>query len=365
MLSGLLRCAKCGLKLTVAYRSGAGRSGRYQCMTGTREQGKPVCCSFAAFRIDLAVEDEILEACQPFGVEASVQALVEVKSVTEQKRRHLEVALEKARYEADRAQRQYDAVDPANRLVAGELEMRWNAALVNVAESESRLAEATGTGHALSDEEKENILSLGSNLRALWEDPSAPLELKKRIIRTAIREIMVQVDNATGHVALIIHWAGGAHTRLSVAKNKTGRNKNAASAETVGLVRELAQGWPDRYIARILNRMGSRTGPGNGWSETRVKTFRNQHRIEVFPVGKARPWLTMEECSEELGVSVAVLRTLVKQGKLFARQIATGLPWMIERSELERSEVKNRVRDVKLGLKSPREDRRQIVMSCI
>lgn len=365
MLSGLLRCAKCGLKLSVAYRGGEGRNGRYQCMTGTREQGKPVCSSFAAFRVDQAVEAELLEACEPLAAEASIQTLAGVKSETEQKRRHLEIALEKARYEAGRAQRQYDAVDPVNRLVAAELEMRWNSALANVAESEARLAEAAMHGHALSAEERERILSLGSNLRVLWDDRSAPLELKKRIIRTAIREILVRVENERGHVELTIHWAGGAHSELTVAKNKTGRNKNAASQETVELVRELARGWPDRYIAQMLNRIGSRTGPGNGWSETRVKTFRNQHNIEVFPLGKSRPWLTMEESAEELSVSVAVVRTMIKQGKLCARQIASGLPWMIERSELERPEVKNRAHQAKLGLKSPREDKRQTLMSCI
>lgn len=365
MLSGLLRCAKCGLKLSVAYRGGEGRNGRYQCMTGTREQGKPVCSSFAAFRVDQAVEAELLEACEPLAAEASIQALAGVKSETAQKRRQLEIALEKARYEADRAQRQYDAVDPANRLVAAELEMRWNAALANVAESEARLAEAAGHGDALSEEDREKIMSLGANLRLLWDDASAPLELKKRIIRTAIREVLVRVDNEAGHVALTIHWAGGAHTELMVAKNKLGRNKNAASEETVELVRELARGWPDRYIAQMLNRIGSRTGPGNGWSETRVKTFRNQHQIEVFPLGKIRPWLTMEEFSEELGVSVAVVRTMARQGKLSARQIAGGLPWMIERSELERPEVKSRVDQVKLGLRSPLEDKSQTVMTCI
>src|SRR5690606_25245770 len=119
------------------------------------------------------------------------------------------------------------------------------------------------------------------------------------------------------------------------------------------------------YIAQMLNRIGSRTGPGNGWSETRVKTFRNQHKIEVFPLGNKRPWLTMEEASEQLGVSVAVLRTLVKQDKLCARQIASGLPWMIKRSELERPEVEKRVHQVKHGLRGPLEDKDQTVMTCI
>jgi len=365
MLSGLLRCAKCGLKLSVGYRGGQGHNGRYQCLSGTREQGKPVCQSFAAFRVDQAVEAEVLKACERFGVDASIQALAEKKSETEQKRKMLEIALEKARYEVNHARRQYDAVDPANRLVAAELEARWNLALGNAAEAELRLKNAADERKPLSQEQREKILSLGANLRLLWDDPEAPLDLKKRILRTAIREIVVQAMDVSGKIELVIHWAGGVHTRLYVSKNRCGRNKNAAPAETVELVRELARGWSDPYIAQILNRIGSRTGPGNSWSETRVRMFRNQHNIEVFSAGKQRPWLTMEEVATQLEVSVAVVRTMVKHGRLPARQIAPGVPWMIKRHDLVRPEVTARVHDVKLGRKSPCEDAAQIIMPCL
>jgi excisionase family DNA binding protein len=93
--------------------------------------------------------------------------------------------------------------------------------------------------------------------------------------------------------------------------------------------------------------------------------FRNQHNIEVFSAGKERPWLTMEEVATQLGVSVAVVRTMVKTGKLPARQITPGVPWMIERHELARPEVTARVHDAKLGRRTPREDARQITMPCL
>jgi DNA invertase Pin-like site-specific DNA recombinase len=209
LLSGLLRCAKCGIKLSVAYRSGQGRNGRYQCMTGTREQGKPVCQSFAAFRVDQAVEAELLKACEPLGIEASIQALAGKKTETEQKRKMLEIALEKACYEVDRARRQYDAVDPSNRLVAAELEARWNLALTNAAEAELKLKNAVGDPTPLSSEQRTKMMSLGSNLRLLWDDPKAPLDLKKRILRTAIREVVVRVDSACGKIELVIHGLAG------------------------------------------------------------------------------------------------------------------------------------------------------------
>jgi excisionase family DNA binding protein len=93
--------------------------------------------------------------------------------------------------------------------------------------------------------------------------------------------------------------------------------------------------------------------------------FRNQHNIQVFSLGSERPWLTIEEVATQLGVSVAVVRTMVKHGRLPARQITRGVPWMIERHDLARPEVVARVRDAQLGRKSPREDVRQIVMHCI
>jgi hypothetical protein len=315
--------------------------------------------------VDHAVEAELLKACEPLGIEASIQAIAGKKAETEQKRKMLEIALEKARYEVDHARRQYDAVDPANRLVAAELEARWNLALTNAAEAELKVKNAVGDPAPLSSEQRAKIMSLGSNLRLLWDDPKAPPDLKKRILRTAIREIVVGADSAGGKIEIVVHWAGGVHTRLYVTKNRYGRNSNAANEETVEMVRELARGWSDRYIAQILNRIGSRTGPGNSWSETRVKSFRNEHDIQVFSAGAERPWLTMEEVAMELGVNVAVVRTLVKHGKLPARQIAPGVPWMIEPQDLTRPEVTARIRDVKLGKKSPREDARQITIPCI
>jgi excisionase family DNA binding protein len=203
------------------------------------------------------------------------------------------------------------------------------------------------------DEQGYFVYQIRTGPQALWR------------LRTTIREIVVQTNDVSAKIELVIHWAGGVHTRLEVPKNRYGRNKNAAAEETVELVRQLARGWPDRYIAQILNRIGSRTGPGNSWSETRVRMFRNQHGIQVFSVGSERPWLTIEEVASQLGVSVAVVRTMVRNGKLPARQITRGVPWMIERHDLARPEVVARVRDAKLGRKSPHEDARQITMHCI
>ena len=349
LLSGLLRCARCGHKLHVAYRSRPGEAPRYYCMTGNKEQGKPSCLCFAAYKVERAVVEIVLEACQPMGIEASQQVLTAESIEQDQKKRRLELALERVRYEAEHTQRQYEAVDPCNRLVAAELEARWNTALTQVAESEARVSAHQQSQTTLSEEERNRLLQLGSNLNAVWNDPSAPIELKKRIIRTLVNEIVVDVSHPRATIEMQIHWAGGVHTPLIVRKNKSGRNSNAVDRDVVELVRELALVQPDPYIASTLNRLGYHTGTGKTWNETRVKHLRNYNQIPVFVRGTDRSWLTLEEAAATLKTGVTVVRTMIRKELLPARQVAKHAPWTIKREDLERPEIRNYVKATRPG----------------
>jgi excisionase family DNA binding protein len=362
LLAGLLRCARCGHKLHVGYRGRDGRAPRYYCLTGNREQGKPSCLCFGGFRAEQAVVDAVLEACQPMGVEASLQVLNGSQAEYQQKRRALELALEKARYEADRARRQYDAVDPANRLVAAELEARWNAALAQVSETEARLEAEDESQAPLTDEQQKRLLALGSDLHALWNEPTTPVELKKRILRTVINEIIIDVNHASAQIEMRVHWVGGVHTTLRVRKNQSGRNGKATDKDVVELVRELAKAWPDAYIAGMLNRLGYQTGPGNSWNETRVKNLRLYNKIPVFADGCERSWLTMTEAADQLNLGMGVIRTMVKRGFLPARQTTKGAPWIIQRQDLQRSEVLEYAKAARAGKAAPCADSRQTQM---
>ncbi|MBL9205181.1 MAG: recombinase family protein [Opitutaceae bacterium] len=362
LLAGLLRCACCGNKLRVAYRGRDGRAARYYCMTGSRQVGEPSCLTFAAIRADAAVVAAVLEACQPLGIEASLEALKGNRADQDRKRKALELALQRARYEADRAQRQFDAADPANRLVAGELENRWNTALAGVAEAEERLRGAQHGAAPITEEQRQRMLTLGSDLQALWDDPAAPVELKKRIIRTLINEIIVDVNDASGFVEMKIHWAGGTHTSLHVPKNKTGCNGNAISKDVVELVRDLAKSWPDAEIATMLNRLGHHTGPGNGWNETRVKNFRGYHKIPVHDRSHDRTWITMAEAAAELKVSTWLVKAMVDRGTLPAKQVVRGSPWIIQRVDLRRDEVKRSVERARMNNRVPRREDGQTLM---
>ena len=362
LLTGLLRCARCGHKLLVAYRGRGDRAPRYYCMTGNKEQGKPSCLCFAAFRVEQAVVETVLEACQPIGIEASLLALSAEDVERDQRRRRLELALERVRYETQHAQRQYEAVDPCNRLVAAELEARWNTALSRLAEAEARLETQQQSQTSLGEEERGRLLELGSNLNAAWNDSSAPIDLKKRIIRTLIHEIIVDVNHSSATVEMQIHWAGGVHTALKVRKNKPGRNANATDRDVVELVRELALVQPDSYIASTLNRLGYHSGNGKTWNETRVKHLRNYNQIPVFVRGGDRSWVTMEEAADILKTGVTVIRTMIRKQFLPARQIAKHTPWTIRREDLQRPEIQNYVKAARPGKPAQYQDDNQSQM---
>jgi hypothetical protein len=318
-------------------------------MTGNKEQGKPSCLCFAAFKVEQTVVEAVLEACQPIAIEASLQVLSAQGIDQDQKKRRLELALERVRYEAEHARRQYDAVDPCNRLVAAELEARWNTALTQVAEAEARLQTELQSRRSLSEKERNRLLGIGSNLNAVWGDASAPVELKKRIIRTLINEIVVDVSHSSALVEMQIHWVGGVHTELKVRKNKTGHNANATDRDVVELVRELALVQPDPYIASTLNPLGYHSGNGKTWNETRVRHLRNYNKIPVFVRGADRSWVTMEEAAAILKTGVTVIRTMIRKRYLPARQVAKHTPWAIRREDLQRPEIKNYLKAARPG----------------
>lgn len=361
LLAGLFRCARCGHKLNVSYRGRDGRAPRYLCIEGSRERGTATCVSFGGLRVEKAVVDTVLEACQPLGVEASMRVLETSHEERDQKHKALELALEKARYEAGRTRRQYDAADPENRLVAAELENRWNAALVQVAELESRLDAECQVDHSLTQSQRERLTTLGADLQTLWGEDSTPIDLKKRVLRTVINEIVVDVDHDSGHIEMKIHWAGGIHTPMRVRKNQPGQNGNATGADAVELVRKLATGWNDGHIASMLNRAGLLTGKGNSWNETRVKNLRRENAIPVFSKSQPRTWKTMLEAARLLDVSNCVIRTMVRNKILPAKQIAKSAPWMIEDTDLKLPAVRTYAKQARTGKSAPCDNNTQLL----
>ena len=352
LLSGLMRCGCCGRRLQVLYSGSEGQVGRYVCNSDRVQRGSSACLSVGSLRTDGAVVAEVLAAVEPAGIEAALKASAQAQLEDHEKHRAVELALEKARYEARRAQRQFDAVEPENRLVAAELEARWNQALAKVSELEGRVqglqVEAAQT---ISAEQRQRLAELGKDLKRLWEDPQAPIELKKRILRTVIEEIVVTSQEEPAEHRLQIHWAGGVHTALRVPRNPSGMHGRMADRSVIELVRELAKVCDDKAIAAVLNRLGYTTGQGNSWRLSRVTSFRHTHGIELCTAGCSS--ITLQAATQRLKISDTAVERLIRQGILPARQVVKYAPWVIEERALELPAVQAAVQAVQKGKRIP------------
>ncbi|MEM1151694.1 MAG: recombinase family protein [Pseudomonadota bacterium] len=341
LLAGLLRCGHCGRKLHVAYSGKGGNTGRYHCRGSQFNHGGPRCISFGGMRVDRAVSAEIIARLQPLGIEAALTAEAAQGEAHAAKRRQLELNMEQARYEAARARRQYDAVDPDNRLVASELEARWNVRLKDVAVLEDEIAAHEGTAakqHA-SAFDRARLMSLGADIERAWACSGTTPATKKQILRTLVEEIIVRVEGET--IELVVHWLGGAHSALAVRKNRSGQHRWSTDEDVVKLTRALARLMPDKLIASVLNRAGKVTGRGNGWTQSRVCAMRNHHKIDVYREGERteRGEVTLEEAAEALTLSISSVRRLIQDGHIPATQFCKGAPWIIKKDDLHRENV--------------------------
>ena len=222
LLSGLLRCGHCGRKLHVHY---SGKLGRYNCYGARMNHGTERCISISGVSIDAVIAKEVLHALCPLGIDAAINAIGAMSNETTAAERQLELSLQQARYEADLARRQYDAVDPDNRLVASELERRWNDALKAIARIESEIAASIARRPPpLGECERQQLMALGANVERAWSHPAATASARKRILRTVLSEIIVRRDGAIIHA--VVHWQGGDHTELKIKQrlNAAGRH---------------------------------------------------------------------------------------------------------------------------------------------
>ncbi len=339
LLVGLLRCGHCGRRLKVLHH--ARRDTRYICNAEIDCASDKKCVGFSNMRIDAAVSAEVLNAISPLALDAALQLIADRERAGTERLRQSELALQQARYEETHARRQYDAIDPDNRLVAGELERRWNDRLAAVARLEEQIRNLQNEQpRALHDDERATLLALADDLPALWNHPAASNEIRKRILRTVLEEIVVTAE--ADRLRLVLHWRGGDHTRLEVAKNRTGQNRWKTDVETVQLVRELARILPDHSIAPLLNRLGKRSSKGQSWTQLRVRNFRGVHQIAVYRDGERtqRHELILHEAASRLGVHKMTVVRLIRDGLLPARQACVGAPYVIREDDLDRPAVR-------------------------
>jgi excisionase family DNA binding protein len=343
LLSGLLRCRRCGRMLYVSYSGQSGATLRYVCRGAHMRDGGERCVSFSGMQVDRAVAEEVLHAIGGNAVEAAVEAAEQLRQQFQQQRRAMELELEQARYQSKLAGRRYEAVDPDNRLVAAELEGRWNGGLQKERELEARLCNFDeGKRPVIPD--KELLLSLAHDLPAVWNSPGTEAGLKQRIIGILMEELIVDVDDEKGQIVLLIHWAGGRHSELKVSKKTTGQHGNTTGMDAIEVVRQMSGKYQDSEIAATLNRIHLKTGAGNSWNAQRVYSVRRHNDLPNYAGTPVPGVVTLQEAANHLGVSESLVRRLIEKKVLPASQVVHGAPWEISLDVLQSPAIQQAIK---------------------
>jgi excisionase family DNA binding protein len=342
LLAGLLRCGHCGAKMLAQYPRQ--RVIRYQCSGYALNREQSCCVMFGGLRADRLVSEQLLRCLSPLGIDAATAAITALEDANDERIQQKTLALQQARYEVAHARRQYDAVDPSNRLVAAELERRWNRALSAEADLEAEIAVLEeARERPITGAQKNELLDFARDIQRLWDDPRSSPEYKKRLLRIALKEIMATCDTKT--IRLVLHWQGGDHTQVEFPKIHTGQHCYATDHELVEKIRKLARIEPDPRIASILNKNEHRTAHGKSWTGKIVCALRNRHAIPVYRPGERqdRDEISVREAADVLGVTPTTIFRLIQLKQLPAEQICGNAPWILLKNDVERyREARNR-----------------------
>jgi DNA invertase Pin-like site-specific DNA recombinase len=347
LLTGLVRCGRCGRMMHIFYGMRSGHAHRYQCRGDDAHVGAGQCIGIGGVRVDHAIATHIMEAVSPLAVEAAIHAAQQAIRADDDVKQATHRELEEARYEASLAARRYEAVDPAKRLVARELESRWNIALERVAQLEQRLARMDDDAASRPAIDREGLLMLAHDLPAAWNAPGATMRTKQRLTRILIQEVVVDLDDAAHEAVVTVHWTGGRHTEIRVARTRTGRYPNDRHPSPVEVIRKLGGHWPDKDLAVTMNRMRCKSTNGETWTTVRVRALRE--RLEIAPFDPTIPrhkTISVDETAHRLQICVGSVLRLIKTGILPAQQLMPSAPWQVPLDALESKQVKLGVQDV-------------------
>lgn len=346
LLQGLLLCGNCGHALTVRYRGNGGICPTYQCNLLRREGlATKSCMVFRCDLLDGVIVEEMLKALQPAELELALAALHELESRDQSILRQWQMRLERAEYEVALAERRYQEVDPANRLVAGTLERRWNDALVRLDELKKEATEfQRQEAHVATPEQKAQVLALAKDLPRLWHASTTQSKDRKRMLRLLIKDIAVERPANQKQLLVHIRWQGGACSDVTVQLPLNIADRVRYPSGVVDRIRELAHSLPDREIADQFNREGQLSAKGQPYTVKIIQWIRCRYRIP--PAELKRPEeLTVQQVAARFGTSDQVVYYWIEHKVIGTRRVGPGMPHWITLSGTEEQHLREWVRN--------------------
>jgi DNA invertase Pin-like site-specific DNA recombinase len=355
LLQGRIRCGRCGRIMQTGYSGTKGNCPRYVCARAKQLYGgEKGCQSLGGRRLEQRVLAEVFAVLAPAALDATIQALRDAEAAHVTSLKVFTLAVERARFEADRARRQYDAVEPENRLVARTLERALEAKLAAQRQAErDLLTQQARRPVQLTEDELSWLHQAGADVQAVFEAPTTSCRDRKQLLRAILTEVVVTIADDKHTAAVTITWQGGSTSELTLTMNKTGGHAWATDEDTVALVRRLAEHYDDTTIALILSRQKRRTGTGLPFTKTRVKSLRVARAIPAYqpptetvgPVEDDAVVVSISEAERLLGVGKVTLYRWLADGFLIGEQLTAGAPWRIRLDQAVRDRLAPEVPD--------------------
>ena len=337
LLQGLASCGHCGRRLKTHYRGHNAAPG-YHCAGKIIVEGRGCyCLNVGGVQIDAAFAKTFLAAIEPAKLAATLAAAERLEADTEARLKQWRQAVERAAYEAKRAERRYRAVDPDNRLVARGLEREWEQRLADLqAASEELDRRFEQRPRVLGQDERRRLLTLGADLGAVWDAPTTTTRDQKELLGTLIEEVILSVDRDEPAAHLTVRWKGGVLTDVDVPLPRSRPPTIRTDEATLDLVRRLAMLYPDTVIAGILNRQGRTTARGHRFEANRVASLRTHWRIPCFqrkPEIANGDVMTIAAAAVALNVAPSTLHRWLNDGLIVGEQVTPGAPWQIRMTD--------------------------------
>jgi predicted DNA-binding transcriptional regulator AlpA len=333
LLQGLATCGKCGRRLHTHY-TGRTASPGYHCSGKDIVQGRGVyCLTVGGIQIDRAVADAFLRAVTPAAVEAMQLAMQQLEADRDSALAQWRLAVERARYEAERAERQYRAVEPENRLVARGLETEWEKRLRDLAAAEAELARRVQRRPcALTQEDKNRLRALGTDLRRVWTAPTTTDRDRKELLRALLEDVIVTVDRPEQRAHLTLRWRGGTLSDVDLSLPRAQPRGVRTDEDTISLLRRLAVLYSDDVIAGILNRQGRKTATGERFTANQVgslRRYRNIPRFQPAAEQSTGELASIRQAAKILGINTSTIHRWLNDGFIAGEQLTPGAPWQI------------------------------------
>ncbi len=315
LCQGIITCGSCGKPMRANYHTG--QRPAYECSSRADRLTTPTCRSVAAATVDAAVAAALLDALTPGQVALALSAAGQVTDRHQRVSRAAELAVERARYEADRAERSFHQVEPENRLVASTLEARWESRLAALAEAEQSLEAARDLLPPLPS--RAELEKLAADLPALWHAPTTSSKDRKRLLRTLVADVTLLPEPDPGKARIGIRWHTGATDELTVARAIHPGTAKRSPSRAVEMIRDLGPVTPTAELAEKLNAAGLTTGHGRPFDVKAVQWIRHAYKIPApAPYGSGE--ISVTEAARRLGCSTGVIYYWIDAAQLDARR---------------------------------------------